>query len=314
MKTVPVSLICTVLDEEDTIDDFLNSVFSMSLLPDELIVVDGGSTDKTVERIQLFQKSNTSIKLFIEQGCNIAKGRNIAIHHAQFDYIAITDAGCRVDKQWLEQLIEPFLHDSTVDIVGGWVESDPHTPFEEWISLLQKPFEAIDFGKYHATARSLAVRKDCWEAVGGFPEDLSMWAEDTVFFLRLKAKGFRIIITPHAIVRWRPRRNIREFWLQYLNYGIGDGEAGIYPKLFLKRCGLFASVILLAGGFIISYIISVICFIVLGGAFMRLMMPLKRVSLAWWKLFPLFALTLVMETAQVFGYCIGWTRRKKLFS
>ena len=310
MNRYSVALVCTVLNEEETIVEFLNSVFSMSRLPDELIIVDGGSSDNTAGLIRSFPAGRLGIQLIIEPDCNIARGRNIAIRHAQSPFIAITDAGCKVDTSWLELLMEPFLNDPMLDVVGGWMEPDGRTPFERWVGMLQKPFNAIDLTTYHPTARSLAVKKSCWEAVGGFPEELSMWGEDTAFFLRLTSLGCRSLIVPNAVVRWRPRRNLKEFWLQYFRYGIGDGEAGIYPKLFAKRFMLFCGILCLFAGIVWNWVLALTAIVLIGAAFLRLMMPLKRKPLGWWKLFPLFALTLVMETAQVFGYCMGWSRRK----
>ena len=51
MKT---ALISTILNEENTIDDFLNSILNQSILPDEVIIVDGGSSDKTLTRIRKY--------------------------------------------------------------------------------------------------------------------------------------------------------------------------------------------------------------------------------------------------------------------
>lgn len=311
MKTVSVSLICTVLNEEDTIKDFLNSVFSMSRLPDEVVIVDGGSADKTAECIQLFMESNPCVKLFIEQGCNVARGRNIAIRYAQFDYIAITDAGCRVDKRWLAELMKPFEENGNVDVVGGRTEMDSRTLFERWVGYLNKPFEKIDIQTYLPTARSLALRKRCWEAVQGFPEDLSMWGEDALFMLRLKAQNVHLVITPSAIVFWRPRTNLKEFCKQYFEYGIGDGEAVIHSMLFLKRFGLFLSAVLFVAGWWINIVIPMVSALYLLVAFIRIIMPLKTTSLSWWKLIPLFFLTLIKETTQVLGYCVGRIRKMR---
>ena len=305
-----VSVIATVLNEAGPIQPFLVSLLNQTRKPDEIVIVDGGSTDGTVEQVRTFQLTHPFVKLLVEDNCNVARGRNIAITHAAYDYLAITDAGCRVDEHWLAELMKPFEESSDVDVVGGKTEMDPRTPFERWVGYLNMPFEKLDLQSYLPTARSLALRKRCWEAVGGFPEELTMWAEDAVFMLRLKANNIHLVITPSAVVYWRPRRNLKEFCQQYFEYGIGDGEAAIHTTLFLKRFGLFLSTFLLVAGWWINIVLPLISAVYLFVAFLRLMPPLKTTSLSWWKLIPLFVLTLVKESSQLFGYCVGRMRRR----
>ena len=55
LGNVMTTLITTVLNEEETIGDFLKSLSSQTKLPDEIIIVDGGSTDKTLSIISNFK-------------------------------------------------------------------------------------------------------------------------------------------------------------------------------------------------------------------------------------------------------------------
>jgi glycosyltransferase involved in cell wall biosynthesis len=52
-----VSLVTTVLNEEKTIEKFLDSVISQTRKPEEVVIVDGGSTDETLEKVQKFKSS-----------------------------------------------------------------------------------------------------------------------------------------------------------------------------------------------------------------------------------------------------------------
>ncbi len=305
-----VSVIATVFNENESIRSFIDGLLQQTRLPEEIIIVDAGSTDGTIEQLRLLVKKYPIIRCVVEKGCNVARGRNIAIHHSRYDYIAMTDAGSRVDRYWLEQLMVPYETETNVDIVGGWTEMEGVSSFERWICLLNKPFDKIDWDTYLPTARSLGIKKKCWEEVGGFPEELTMWSEDTVFLQQLKKKGFTVVINQKAIVYWRPRRNLREFWVQYYEYGKGDGEARIFPRLYLKRVGLFFSVIFLFFGNQVSPIIEIICIVILLLAFIRVVLPLKTPAVPAWKLGPLFLLVLVMETAQLFGYPIGRLKKK----
>ena len=305
-----VSIIATVLNEHESIRLFLDDLLTQTRRPDEIVIVDAGSTDGTIEQVRSIADANPIVKLLVEEGCNVARGRNFAIRRATSAYIAITDAGSRVDRRWLEELMIPFGMDHSVDVVGGRTEIEAKSSFEQWLGFLNRPFEKIDFENYLPTARSLGLKKSCWEAVGGFPEELTMWSEDTVFLQRLKSHNCKVAFTPNAIVYWRPRRNLREFWNQYYEYGKGDGEAKIFSRLYLKRAGLVLSIIFFFIGFSINLIVSVVCAVILTLAFIRLVLPLKTPTLPVWKLVPLFLLVLVMEIAQVCGYPLGRFKKK----
>ena len=55
MNMLLVSSICTVLNEEETIRDYLDSILNQTLLPDEIVIVDGGSKDKTFRILKEYE-------------------------------------------------------------------------------------------------------------------------------------------------------------------------------------------------------------------------------------------------------------------
>src|SRR3989344_8023279 len=115
-----IALIITVLNEEKTIDFFLDSFLIQTTRPDELIIIDGGSNDGTIKRIKNYEvrikKSGIKFKLFVKRG-NISKGRNFAVKNSESDIISISDAGCVLDKNWLRRIVFPFK-DKSVDVVA----------------------------------------------------------------------------------------------------------------------------------------------------------------------------------------------------
>ena len=227
MKDIKVSLICTLKNEESSVKEFLDSLLAQSRPPDEIVIVDGGSTDRSVDIINSYIKRGMSIKLIIKGGANIAQGRNIAIRNAEHDIIASTDAGCKIDKDWLKNLIKPFGEDSCVDVVSGVYDSFGKTTFEECLAELTggniSSWTAEDF---LPSSRSIAFKKAVWEKVGGYPESLD-YAEDTVFDLNLKKAGYRFKIAKDAMVHWRMRGDLQSLFKQYYNYAKWDAIGGI---------------------------------------------------------------------------------------
>ena len=232
-----VSLVCTVLNEEDSIGTLLDSLLSQTRAADEIVIVDGGSQDRTLQIAHSFIDARAPLRLCAAEGANIAQGRNTAIRLARHDIIASIDGGCRADSDWLRNLIEPFEEDTTVDVVAGYWLPEPKTAFEECLGELIYPrIETLDETQFLPSARSIAFTRECWQAVGGYPEWLYT-GEDSLFDLRLRDAGYRFALAENAIVYWRPRATWRGLFKQYYLYAKGAAEAKIVSRTIAKAYG-----------------------------------------------------------------------------
>lgn len=234
-----ISLVTTVLNDFSGISLFMEAMERQSRRPDEIIITDAGSTDGTKEYLDKnIQFENIPFRLKVNQirGCNVATGRNAAISEAQGDIIVSTDIGCEWEAGWLESLILPLLKDSTLDLViGSWSVKKENLSGEwaliEWALKGEQTLMAGD--KSYSSSRTIAYRKRCWKALGGYPEDLSFAGDDAVLhYLVEKAEVPRMGV-PIIGCYWHRHRDKRGFLNETKRYGIGDGEAGIRVKDFL---------------------------------------------------------------------------------
>lgn len=226
MKT---TLICPIYNEKNSIEELINSMLNQSKKPDEIIFVDSFSKDGTAEIIKKHAKKDKKIKL-IQEKSNIAEARNIAVKNSKYEIIAATDASSKLDKYWLEKIIEPFK-DKSVDVVSGGYIAASKGGIEDYLAMLTvKSMEDWDEKTFLPSGRSIAFRKKAWNAVGGYPENLYT-GEDTLFDLKLKEKGFNFKLQKSALVYWRGRNTIKKFVKQFYLYGKGDGEAGNLKKM-----------------------------------------------------------------------------------
>jgi len=248
----PVSLISTVLDEADTIRTWLQSLAKQTRMPEELVVVDGGSRDGTADVIEsLGSELPFTVRVIRIDGVNIARGRNLAIEAARHDLIACTDAGTMLQPDWLEQIVRPLEHDEAVDVVAGWYAyhfpSTAEAPLPRYDFLLRADLSTVDPTRFLPSARSLAVRRRTVETSGGFPEFLTRCGEDTLWGLTLARVGHLFAFAPEAVARWHfpptweaVRRTLR-------GYSFGDGEARIRQVAYAKRVLWRTTALLLAG-------------------------------------------------------------------
>jgi glycosyltransferase involved in cell wall biosynthesis len=229
-KSVPVSLIMTVRNEEDSLPRLFDSLVEQTVQPGEVVVVDGGSTDRTVEVARLYE-GRLPVRVIMRPGANISEGRNAAIEAARFGVIAATDAGVWLDPRWLEELTAPLLDEASgVDVVSGWFAADPRTPFERAMGATVLPaLEEVDPGTFLPSSRSVAFRKEAWREVGGYPEWLD-YCEDLVFDFTLREQGKRFDFAADAVAHFRPRPDLYSFYLQYYRYAQGDGKADLWRK------------------------------------------------------------------------------------
>ena len=117
-----VSLIATVLDAEEHVGAFLASIAAQTRAPDEIVIVDGGSTDGTLAAL----RAADGVTVLEEPGATIARGRNLAIAHAAHDVIAVADADCAYGPGWLAALLAPL--EAGADVAMGCDGTDRRIP------------------------------------------------------------------------------------------------------------------------------------------------------------------------------------------
>jgi glycosyltransferase involved in cell wall biosynthesis len=258
-QLLPVSLILTIYNEERSLATFLSSILAMTTLPAEMVIVDGGSTDASVEILEAFRQSVTDIftvTIIADPTCSlrfssspIAKGRNAAIRQAQYGIIAATDAGCVVAPEWLDEITRPMLEGPEIQMVGGWYQPLATTFFERCQALVViPPLSSVNRETFLPSSRSVAFRRSLWETVGGYPE-VSYTAEDTLFDLQVRRVTGAVVFADRAVVFWRMRPSIGVFLRMNYRYGFGEGHSRIpvWTVLFAAVKITIAVLLFLAG-------------------------------------------------------------------
>jgi glycosyltransferase involved in cell wall biosynthesis len=222
-----ISFITTIYNEEKTIEKLLESLDKQTKIPYEIMIVDGGSTDRTLE---ILAKNN--VRVIVKRG-NRSVGRNEAIKQATGDIIVCSDAGNVLDKDWIREIIKPF-EDEHVSVIAGYYEGIAETVFQKCLIpyVLVMP-DRINPQTFLPATRSIAFRRSVWERVDGFDERLSH-NEDHAFAKKLQREKMHIVFQRDAVVYWMPRKTVKEAYVMFLRFAYGDAEARIFrPKVLV---------------------------------------------------------------------------------
>lgn len=212
MKT---AIITTVFNEGSNIARFLRSILDQRRLPDDLVIVDGGSTDDTYAQIERFAADFAARGVHfraLREQCNIAEGRNRAIAATDAEIICVTDAGVTVDSGWFEEVSRPLLENLQVDYVGGNFEIGGENG-------VQRALRVVGFKNKQTnnpSSRSFAFRRSCWQAFP-YPENLVVH-EDTKLCNEWRARGFRFVHVPTAWVEWLAEDTLPRLYRKFARY------------------------------------------------------------------------------------------------
>jgi glycosyltransferase involved in cell wall biosynthesis len=243
----PVSIVLTELNEVQEIERAVSSLLAQVPPAAEVIIVDGGSTDGTWERLEAAAAKDGRLVAIRDETCSlrfsagpVSRGRNVAIQAAQSPIVACADAGCTYAPDWLRNLTAPLvageaeyaLGGSCLDASGCTVWDVASAPF---FSIRLSPTEPTK----SCTARSMAFTKALWQRIGGFPEEVLV-GEDTLFDLEARRLTKPAFIA-NAKAHYRPGNTFRSASHQMARYALSDGQAGVRgSRLFRNaaRCVL----------------------------------------------------------------------------
>jgi hypothetical protein len=223
-STPSVSVIIPVYNGAHTIAACLESMLNQAYPSDayEVIVVENGSTDNTSAIVQRYP-----VHLLHSEERGPAPARNLGIVKSEADIVALTDADCIADPDWLSELVEPYA-DPQIGGVGGAIlaYAHPDRTIVEMFSDENAPLVNFISGEDeflpHLYTANASYRRRLLSEVGGFNPNL-VTGEDVDISWRVQLQtGARLRYVPQAIVHHHHRSTRIGLARQYRQYGFGE--------------------------------------------------------------------------------------------
>ena len=236
-----VSILIPTKNNEKVIESCMKSLINLDYPKEryEIIIVDGHSTDKTVEIAKKY-----GAKVFCEEGGSRASACNVGIKYAHGDYVAFTDADCIVDRGWLKNSLKYFNDEEIAGVGGPNIVPDDVVPFGNAIDFVisqsifsagatyakkfEAPSEVAGIGGCNSIYRIKVLKQV-------FPIDEIITAEDALLNYRIRMLGFKFIDAPDVFV-WHYRHwdNPKSFLKRMMAYSKGRVQAGKLYKEMVK--------------------------------------------------------------------------------
>ena len=261
MSLPPVSIVIPTFNEEGFIDQCLQSLLSGSYPAEllEILVVDGGSEDKTRDQILEIAKQHPSIRILENKKKIVPAAVNLGVAQAQHDIILWLGAHAKYDHDYITNSVRCLTSNHCVG-VGGVISPLGITDTGKAIARATMSRFGIGNAKYRLAKSKQVVEtlfggcwyKDTFLEVGGFDES---WVrnQDFEFNYRLRKQG-DLILDPSIKCQYFCRNSLSGLTRQYFQYGFWRIQTMLrYPNSIMLRqlapiglvVVLFFSVILL---------------------------------------------------------------------
>jgi GT2 family glycosyltransferase/SAM-dependent methyltransferase len=239
-----ISVVVCTRDRPELLERCLDSLITASTQPDEIIVVDNSpSTDGCRAAVG----SRAEVTYVAEPHPGLSRARNTGIRAARGDIIAFTDDDTVVHRDWIRRLRDAFRDPKVMSVTGlvlpQALETRSEVAFEKGMGGLGRGYSRVDYGSAFWTqtkaiatpvwkigaGANMAVRREAFEALGGFDERLGAGAagcsEDSEFWYRILAAGWNCLYEPTAVVFHHHREDFTELKAQARSYMRGHVAA-----------------------------------------------------------------------------------------
>lgn len=246
---VPVSIVISTYEEGDSLAETIRSILSASSVPAEIVIVDDGSTDSSIEC-----DWPSNVRVLRQAHAGIARARNAGAAFASQPFLVFLDAHCWVDHDWLPVLLRE-LESEPEAIIGPAVRDTRGSGFTGCGAQIIDPlftyrWSRPDGDHVHEVGvvpgGCLAVRRDLFLGDGGFGPFRAFGLEDVDLSLRWWRAGRPLLGAPqsritHCFRAYAPYPAEPQAWVENILYTALRHMSGERLRSSVHRCSQFES-------------------------------------------------------------------------
>ena len=221
-----LSVICPTYNEIDFIDALIDNLCINDGLEKEILIVDGGSVDGTIEKVKLLMNKYSSLKLLKNPFRTSTHAFNIGYKFSTGKFIAFVGAHANYDKNYFTSGLD-CLRRNECDVVGGPLNQKGKSLAGKAIALVMSSKLGVGNTEFRTENKKMMVdsvafaiyKREIIEQCGLMDESLPV-NQDDEFHYRVKSKGYRIMMIPEMSSTYYVRDSFVKLFRQYFRYGL----------------------------------------------------------------------------------------------
>ncbi|MEW6629413.1 MAG: glycosyltransferase family 2 protein [Pseudomonadota bacterium] len=233
-----VTVIVPTFNREKFLPESIGSLLRQTVAPDQILIVDDGSTDSTVTVAASF---GAPVEYYRKQNGGKSTALNFALKHCTGDFVWIFDDDDVAHPTALERFLAAFEREPTADFAFG-----EYARFQRSPQIEQQDYEIVAFGHVgqdnffpshleycHVHQPGLLVRRKCYDEVGGFNEAL-VRSQDYEMMLRL-ARRFKAVRVDGIMFFQRQHDMVRGSTKVVISYANRVKAWGSYDRMIMEE-------------------------------------------------------------------------------
>lgn len=231
------SVIISALNEEKYLPKLLTDLTQQKIKDFELIIVDGGSKDKTLSVVNKYKGSFDKFKLVKSDKKNLCYQRNLGAQKSEGRYLIFLDADVRIRKDYLSTIKKVIEKQSFLFLTTYQFEdSDKLDKF--LVQVTNYSLELLKLiNKQMAPGYNFIILKEVFDKIGGFNEKTTI-SEDHDLSMRIQEAGVKINIIQKKLLKWSFRRIKKDGYIPILfKYGIATFHSLVLGEITDKKLG-----------------------------------------------------------------------------